>query len=49
VKHGAAAIGALASPHQTVEELALLARLARGLGCENVDHPSCQCRLVRDR
>jgi NADH-quinone oxidoreductase subunit G len=36
--HGAEAIGFLASPHQTVEELALMAQLARGLGCENIDH-----------
>ena len=38
VDHGAAAIGALASPHSTVEELHLLARLVRGLGSENIDH-----------
>jgi NADH-quinone oxidoreductase subunit G len=36
-QHGAAAIGALASPQASVEELHLLARLARGLGSENVD------------
>ncbi|MBI2959041.1 MAG: NADH-quinone oxidoreductase subunit G [Betaproteobacteria bacterium] len=36
-EHGAQSIGALASPHATFEELALLAKLARGLGCENVD------------
>jgi NADH-quinone oxidoreductase subunit G len=36
--HGAAAFGALGSAHCTVEELHLLARLARGLGSENVDH-----------
>jgi NADH-quinone oxidoreductase subunit G len=35
--HGAAAIGALAAPHSTVEELFLLGRLIRGLGSENVD------------
>src|SRR5262245_57712925 len=35
--HGAGTIGALATPHQTVEELYLLARLARGLGSGNVD------------
>jgi NADH-quinone oxidoreductase subunit G len=34
---GAAAVGALASPHCTVEELALLARLMRGLGSGNID------------
>jgi NADH-quinone oxidoreductase subunit G len=36
--HGGDAIGVLASPHQTVEELYLLQKLARGLGCENIDH-----------
>lgn len=36
--HGAAAIGALAAPHSTVEELHLLAQLTRGLGSENIDH-----------
>jgi NADH-quinone oxidoreductase subunit G len=35
--HGAEAIGFLASPHQTVEELHLFQKLARTLGCENVD------------
>ena len=35
--HGAAAIGALASPHQTLEELYLLQKLVRGLGSGNVD------------
>ena len=36
--HGGSAIGMLASPHSTVEELYLLQRLARGLGSENVDY-----------
>ncbi|MFM2119286.1 MAG: hypothetical protein RL722_754 [Pseudomonadota bacterium] len=36
--HGAAAIGALASAHSTSEELYLLGKLVRSLGCENVDH-----------
>ena len=36
--HGAAAIGSLATPHQTLEELYLLANLMRGLGSGNVDH-----------
>ncbi|MDP2793754.1 MAG: NADH-quinone oxidoreductase subunit NuoG [Sulfurisoma sp.] len=35
--HGAAAIGALVSPHATLEEMALAAKLMRGLGCENID------------
>lgn len=36
--HGASAIGALVSPHSTVEELALAGALVRGLGSENVDY-----------
>ncbi|RZL68326.1 MAG: NADH-quinone oxidoreductase subunit G [Variovorax sp.] len=36
--HGAAAIGALVSPHSTVEELALAGALVRGLGSENIDY-----------
>lgn len=35
--HGGAAIGALASPQSTLEELQLLQKLVRGLGSENVD------------
>ena len=35
---GASGIGALATPHSTVEELHLLAKLVRGLGSENIDH-----------
>jgi NADH-quinone oxidoreductase subunit G len=36
--HGAAAVGALASAHSTVEELHLLAQIVRGLGSDNIDH-----------
>jgi NADH-quinone oxidoreductase subunit G len=36
-QHGAGQIGALASPHATLEEMALLAKVMRGLGSENVD------------
>ncbi|HMA30785.1 MAG TPA: NADH-quinone oxidoreductase subunit NuoG, partial [Casimicrobiaceae bacterium] len=36
-KHGGAALGTLVSPHATLEELALAARLARGLGSDNID------------
>ena len=36
--HGGAAAGFLASPMATVEELYLLARVARGMGCANIDH-----------
>jgi NADH-quinone oxidoreductase subunit G len=35
--HGAAAIGALATPNQTLEEMHLLQKLVRGLGSGNVD------------
>ncbi len=37
-EHGAAAIGALVSPHSTVEELYLAGELVRGLGSSNVDY-----------
>ncbi len=40
--NGPAAIGALASPHQTVEELYLFTKLMRGLGTENIDHRLAQ-------
>jgi NADH-quinone oxidoreductase subunit G len=36
-RHGPEAIGALATPHQTLEELYLLQKLVRGLGTGNVD------------
>jgi NADH-quinone oxidoreductase subunit G len=36
-QHGAQSIGALASPHQTLEELYLIQKLVRGLGSDNVD------------
>jgi NADH-quinone oxidoreductase subunit G len=36
--HGPASVGALGSPHSTVEELHLLAQLVRGLGSQNIDH-----------
>jgi NADH-quinone oxidoreductase subunit G len=36
--HGAAAIGALVSPHSTLEELYLAGALVRGLGSENIDY-----------
>jgi NADH-quinone oxidoreductase subunit G len=37
-EHGASQIGVLVSPTVTVEEAYLAARMARGLGSENVDH-----------
>jgi NADH-quinone oxidoreductase subunit G len=36
--HGATTIGALVSPHSTLEELSLAANLVRGLGSENIDY-----------
>ncbi len=36
--HGASSLGALVSPHSTLEELFLSARLMRGLGSENIDY-----------
>jgi NADH-quinone oxidoreductase subunit G len=36
--HGAASIGALVSPHSTLEELYLAGSLVRGLGSENIDY-----------
>jgi NADH-quinone oxidoreductase subunit G len=36
-QHGPQALGALAAPHSTLEELFLLGKLMRGIGSENVD------------
>ena len=36
--HGASSIGALVSPHSTVEELYLAGAVMRGLGSENIDY-----------
>jgi NADH-quinone oxidoreductase subunit G len=36
-EHGASAIGALATPHSTLEELSLLQKVVRGIGSENID------------
>ena len=36
--HGAGAIGALVSPHSTLEEIYLAGALVRGLGSENIDY-----------
>ena len=36
--HGAVQIGALATPHSTLEELYLLQKFMRGIGSANVDH-----------
>jgi NADH-quinone oxidoreductase subunit G len=35
--HGAAALGTLVSPHATLEEMALAAKLTRALGSDNID------------
>ncbi|HEY7741618.1 MAG TPA: NADH-quinone oxidoreductase subunit NuoG [Burkholderiales bacterium] len=48
-QHGAGAIGALATPHQTLEELYLLGKLARGLGSGNVDFRLRQSDFSADR
>ncbi|MEP7180676.1 MAG: NADH-quinone oxidoreductase subunit NuoG [Betaproteobacteria bacterium] len=37
-KHGGAALGTLVSPHATLEEMALAAKLTRAFGSDNVDH-----------
>ncbi len=37
-QHGASSIGALVSPHSTLEELHLAGALMRGLGSQNIDH-----------
>ncbi len=36
--HGAVSLGALLSPHSTVEELHIATKLMRGLGSENIDY-----------
>ncbi|MCC6534882.1 MAG: NADH-quinone oxidoreductase subunit G [Burkholderiales bacterium] len=46
--HGAAAIGALATAHATLEELYLLQKLMRALGSGNVDHRLRQSDFSRD-
>ena len=46
--HGAASIGALVSPHATLEEMHLAQKLARGLGSENVDFRLRQSDFAAD-
>ena len=46
--HGESSIGALGSPHSTVEELHLLAKLVRGLGSQNIDHRLRHADFRRD-
>ncbi len=45
---GPAALGALATPHSTLEELYLLQKLMRGLGSGNVDYRLRQSDFSRD-
>ncbi len=44
--HGAQSVGALVSPHSTLEELYLAAQLMRGLGSDNIDHRLRQVDLA---
>ncbi|MCL2310170.1 MAG: molybdopterin-dependent oxidoreductase, partial [Proteobacteria bacterium] len=37
-RDGSDALGVLISPHATLEEATLMTRLARALGCDNIDH-----------
>ncbi len=37
-EHGAASLGALVSPHSTLEELSLASHLMNGLGSQNIDY-----------
>ncbi|MBC7601071.1 MAG: NADH-quinone oxidoreductase subunit G [Ramlibacter sp.] len=45
--HGAQSIGALVSPHSTVEELFLAGQLVRGLGSENIDYRLRNAEFVK--
>ena len=47
-RSGADQIGALATPHQTVEELYLLQKLVRALGSENIDFRTRQSGFEAD-
>jgi len=44
--HGAQSVGALVSPHSTLEELYLAAQLVRGMGSDNIDHRLRQVELT---
>jgi NADH-quinone oxidoreductase subunit G len=46
--HGAANIGALVSPHATLEEMALSAKLMRGIGSDNIDFRLRQSDFTAD-
>jgi len=47
-EHGAAAIGALASPNSTLEELHLLTRLMHAIGSNSIDYRLRQCDFSGD-
>ncbi|HEY5293164.1 MAG TPA: NADH-quinone oxidoreductase subunit NuoG [Burkholderiales bacterium] len=47
-QHGAQALGALAAPHSTLEELYLLGKLMRGIGSQNVDFRLRQSDFAAD-
>ncbi|MGB8857267.1 MAG: NADH-quinone oxidoreductase subunit NuoG [Burkholderiales bacterium] len=47
-EHGAGQIGALTTPHQTLEEMYLLQKILRGLGSDNVDHRLRQSDFALD-
>jgi NADH-quinone oxidoreductase subunit G len=46
-EHGAQSLGALVSPHSTVEELFLAGALVRGLGSENIDYRLRNAQFAR--
>jgi len=46
--HGGAALGTLVSPHATLEEMALAARLTRALGSDNIDFRLRQVDFAAD-
>ncbi|MBK6602552.1 MAG: NADH-quinone oxidoreductase subunit G [Betaproteobacteria bacterium] len=47
-RHGGASLATVVSPHQTLEEMALAARLTRALGSDNVDCRLRQCDFRGD-
>jgi NADH-quinone oxidoreductase subunit G len=47
-RHGASSVGALVSPHSTLEELHLAQKLMRGLGSDNIDHRLRQTDFAAD-
>lgn len=47
-EHGADALGFLATPHSTLEELYLLQKLSRDFGCENIDFRTRQSDFSAD-